>query len=328
MATTILLTGASGYVGQHLLRSLLCDNGPENLDITALCLSRARELKGVLQRHDTPNELASPEVKVHTLDFSDEDQVSSFLSMRKFDVCIHTGALSSPQACQSQPDVAREVNVPATFLGPLSASGCRIIAFSTDQVYNGSTKTPYEEVDTTDPLNVYAESKVHLEEFLISAASRNGESDNLAPCHVLLRSSIILGPLAPFLPTVAHDTFLHFCASRRDRPTDFYSDERRSVVFVADVVSVIRWLIRSKDVNGVFNLGGPYGVSRYEMAEAVFNHLGFSTDCLTPKHKALEPSVEGCVVTPLDITMNIEKLSNRSGLRFTPLAEIVKATFP
>jgi dTDP-4-dehydrorhamnose reductase len=266
---------------------------------------------------------------VHTLDFLDEDQVSSFLTGRKFDVCIHTAAISSPRACQSHPEAARAVNVPTPFLGTLSASGCRIIAFSTDQVYNGKPQTPYKESEAADPLNVYAESKVHLEEFLLSPVSRNGESTgNLAPCHVLLRSSIILGPLAPFLPKVAHDTFLHFCASRRDQSTVFYIDERRSVVYVHDVVSVIRWLIRCSEVNGVFNLGGPHGESRYEMAEAVFNHLGFSTDCLIPKRKASEPSMEGTVVTPLDITMNIEKLSSLSGIRFTPLAEIVKATFP
>jgi dTDP-4-dehydrorhamnose reductase len=343
----MLITGASGYLGQHLLHSILnSSNDQEELEVIAISCTKAAELQDALAQHasqfpevytDTKAhapraearwqcQLGSVKAKVQPLDFTDERQVERFLRERNFDVCIHAGAMSSPRLCHDYPEQARAANVPRKFLRALHQAGCRIIALSTDQVYGGR-HPPYQETDPVEPLNVYAQTKVELESFLLSMAPSGEPSESTAASPVLLRSSIILGPLPPFRPAIAHDTFLHFCQSRKDRPTAFYVDERRSVVDVRDVVSAIRWLVRHAEVRGVFNLGGPCGVSRYDMAWAVFEHLHFNTECVVAEEKPSISSDE-CVVSPLDITMNINKLRALSGISFTPLKDIVARTFP
>lgn len=61
--------------------------------------------------------------------------------------------------------------------------------------------------------------------------------------HVILRSSIIYGPQAPY--PVSRTLFLQFIERtlKAGRPTKFFSDEFRSPVFVQDIISVIRRFI-------------------------------------------------------------------------------------
>jgi dTDP-4-dehydrorhamnose reductase len=333
MTVSILVTGASGYLGQHLLHSFVTDpSWEEELEVTAVCNTKSSELRNALFGSDSlakgkePSRAGRARVCIESLDFTDGRQVERFLKNRTFDACIHAGAMSSPRKCHDDPEQARAVNVPKVFLKALHQKHVRTIAISTDQVYAGD-HPPYIEADSPRPKNVYAETKVELENYLLSMTT-DGESSivhSASVPHVVLRSSIILGPLAPFLPTITHDTFLHFCASRRDLSTVFFVDERRSVVHVRDVISAIRWVIRNTSVRGVFNVGGPHGVSRYDMAKAVFEHLGYNTDCIVARTKASAPE-EYCV-SPLDITMDIELLRTRSGITLTPLNDIVTATF-
>jgi dTDP-4-dehydrorhamnose reductase len=160
------------------------------------------------------------------------------------------------------------------FFDALRKHSVKIIALSTDQVYDG-THPPYRETDSAGPCNVYGQSKLEMEDYMLSINNGDDDDDDDDSGHpprsdvIVLRSSIMLGSKAPILPSIAHGTFLHFCHSREGVETEFYTDERRSVVAVADVVAVIQWLVANDNVAaaGTFNLGGPQSVSRLEMAE-------------------------------------------------------------
>jgi dTDP-4-dehydrorhamnose reductase len=168
---------------------------------------------------------------------------------------------------------------------------------------------------------------------------------------VILRSSIILGRKAPILPEHAHDTFLHFCASRRGMTTDFYTNERRSVVSVDDVIASIQWFVCdyccsssstkndngtiTKTTTGIFNLGGPASVSRFDMARAVFEHLGYDPVHLVAKEKQQSSTTtyspqeheKHIVPSPLDISMDSTRIESVTGRTFEPLSSIVQKTF-
>jgi len=247
------------------------------------------------------------------------------------DVCVHAAAISSPARCEADPSVATATNVPKALFETLRRHSprMRVVALSTDQVYDGNLNNAgesyYTEDSPTNPCNVYGRTKVQLEEYLMATFSEN--------C-VLLRSSILLGPAAPFVE--AHDTFLHFCAGR-ERPTAFYTNEVRSVLAVRDAVRII-WqccgLLRDDREAippvGVYCMGGPAAVSRYDMAVSTLTHLNpsdhkasLAVPTLKQQPQAPPSSTTDAagkaatavvVQSPLNIAMDSSKLMAATGL--------------
>jgi dTDP-4-dehydrorhamnose reductase len=322
----IVITGASGYLGQHLLNAFLTDpplqtqadgtSSPSNYHIYAL----SRSAQGFPDAVRAVPCASNVTVTIECLDLTDSEKVSKWVERHSdLDVCVHTAAMSNPKLCQEQADVARACNVPAVFFDSLRKHSVKIIAFSTDQVYDGA-HAPYRETDSAGPCNVYGQSKLEMEDYLLSSSISNA---------TILRSSIMLGSKAPILPSIAHGTFLHFCQGREGIETDFYTDERRSVVAVADVVAVIQWLVANDNavaLAGTFNLGGTQSVSRLEMAEAVFSYSGYDKRYLIAKEKAALKDPPQ-VPSPLDISMDNSKITELTQRKFHTLQEMVRATF-
>jgi len=263
-------------------------------------------------------------VTLQKLDLTCAEDVQKWVSSNQPDICLHLAALSSPAKCQEDSKRAHDINCPVEFLKALAKSNVDIVALSTDQVYYG-TKTSPEEfyVETKDevgPVNVYATTKVSMEKTL---------EDLLPSNSVLLRSSIILGPEAPF--GGAHQTFLHFCSSREGLSTDYFDDECRSVVAVSDVVAVLQHFVApgnvAKETAGIYNMGGQDRTSRYDMALAVAERFQFDKQFVVKKQKSSMPP--GNVPSPLDISMDSTKLAKILGREaFKGLEDIVNETFP
>ena len=327
MKTNILLTGSSGFLGQHVLKALSSTYPPHGG--TTSCHIRALYYS-VEGFEEAVKELSTDgsvqvEIEAEPLDFTREKDVDQWIARLNsgFDACIHTGAISTPRVCQEDAGMANAVNNPKYFFDALYQKNPKmlVIALSTDHVYAGDKKTPYTETDATKPLNNYGKTKVAMEQYLLT---KHPESS------VILRSSIMLGPKAPLLPEKAHSTFVHFIASRDGTDTVYFTDEIRSVVAVQDVVDSILWFTFAylkKDgsfVSGYYNMGGPKPLSRMEIAQAVFEYLGNDPKHLIAKKRADQPP--GSVPNPLDISMDSSKLQRVTGLSFRSLRDNLKAT--
>ncbi|KAL8028240.1 hypothetical protein ABFX02_14G145600 [Erythranthe guttata] len=192
---------------------------------------------------------------------------------------------------------------------------CHLRRFRT--VYEG-TKSFYKEEDEAVPVNVYGKSKVEAERFV------SNNCQNFA----ILRSSIIYGPqtISPVpksLPIQWMDGAL-----AKGETMNFFNDEFRCPVFVKDLVSIIQfltnqWISEGKQVQLLLNVGGPDRVSRVQMAEAVALVRGYSTSLIKPVPSS---SVDRGVKSPSDISMDIGKLIQATGISPTPYTEGVKLT--
>lgn len=368
-AFVIVITGASGFLGQHLLRHLidlgsstLADGGPttaqKSLLIYAIHHSKPELQEAVAaymgQGRKSTNEDISCSVTVSVvgLDLTSREAIQQWVSTTfgaasdddddrpargegrglpatAVDCCIHTAAMSSPVQCDRNPDGARAINVPRHLVELLPAQ--RWIVFSTDQVYDGDAPASvlYQETDNiVEPCkNVYGQTKLELERlFLHNDDQLKGRSA------IILRSSIMLGPKTPFVPS--HDTFLDFIASRAGvddddettaTPTTYYTNELRNVIAVQDVCRICAALMMmiqpitsspgstgSDDavvVTGIYNLGGPCPVSRYDMAVAVLEYLG-RDHCRLAVAATKSPSATtgDSTSTPLNLSMDCSKL--------------------
>jgi dTDP-4-dehydrorhamnose reductase len=313
----LLITGASGYLGQHFLSSIFSNDNEsiqKNYEMFAI-YHRSSAFEAAVQS-------AGLSCHVHSLDLTDAVAVDDYLQKYgPFDICFHLAALSSPAVCESNPDLAKSLNVPIHFLQSLLHLKCFLVVTSTDQVYEGNKGSPYVEEDSPHPVNTYGRTKLELEHWIVA---------NYQDA-IILRSSILLGPRAP-LSSDAHDTFLHFCYSRREDPTTFFTDERRSVLAVMDAFRVFEYVLMSSICGGslgrippgTYNMGGPDSISRYDMALAVQTFIQSSADTILQVTKGQSG---GGVPSPLDITMTSQKLYSVTGFKFKSLQEIVPLTF-
>ena len=206
----VVVTGASGYLGQHLLAALAKDG----------------LVGSVVAVYGSMPDFVAP-CDTRSLDLSDDGACASLAALEP-DVVVHLAAMSSPAACEQDVDRARAINCPTPLLDALPPD-LPFIFLSTDQarrprpsslswrhrvpacvarprqrlrhraarnshrpraqVYDGQTDgaaAPYTESSAASPVNAYGRTKLNFEQAL--AERRHA---------VVLRSSLILGPPTP-----------------------------------------------------------------------------------------------------------------------------------
>jgi len=239
-----------------------------------------------------------------------------------FHAVVNCAAVSQPAVCEKDYAMARSINVPTQLLAQLQAQQqqCGVealfIHISTDQVYDGS-KAFWSEDDACAPVNAYGRTKVEAEQLLQASWPR----------HVILRSSIIYGPLPP--EPVPRALFLQFVEQSlaSGKPTSFFDDEFRCPIFVSDIVSIVHTLLVSPGLppHSVYNMGGPERLSRADMAAKVAEARGYDASNILA---APSSTVQRPVASPADISMSVSRLVQDLGITLTPFSEALKRIPP
>ena len=122
----------------------------------------------------------------HTdIEISDIDSVSTRLKEIRPDVVVNTAAMHHVEKCEQDPQKAFAVNgLGARNLASVSRDlGATLLHVSTDYVFDGAKRKPYEETDAPQPLNVYGNTKLSGEHFVRGTCEK----------HFVLRTSAIYG---------------------------------------------------------------------------------------------------------------------------------------
>ena len=298
----VLITGASGYLGQHLLAALSAADP-------------WYELHGTYSGNRAFLDDWGAVCTCHKLALDDASAIAAVLAAVKPDVIVHLAAISSPAKAEQNPAFAQSVNCPSALLSGL-APHASLVFLSTDQVYDGE-HAPYTETNEALPVNVYGQSKLDFEREIFRRAPNRS---------VALRMSLLLGPQAP-KRSQKKNSFLQDCDRMlaSGKPHDFFDDEYRSVVALDDVLAVLRWAIDGGALSspGVYNMGGPERPSRVDIARAVARHRGHSEAGIRGMPRP--PPVRGGVKSPPNIAMDSSKLERAAGVRFRPLSEMLRS---
>jgi dTDP-4-dehydrorhamnose reductase len=119
------------------------------------------------------------------IEIANLDSVSRKLQELRPQIVVNTAAMHHVERCEQAPETAYAVNA----LGPRNlALAAReidavLMQISTDYVFDGEKRSPYEEGDPPRPLNVYGNTKLSGEYFVQSTT----------PKHCVLRTSALYG---------------------------------------------------------------------------------------------------------------------------------------
>ncbi len=140
----VLLTGAGGFIGSHILRVLRSEPA------VRLFSSQGKDGGHVEIDLDTPGAIAS------------------LVATIRPELIIHTAAITSIAECDANPTRAMRVNGFSVdeLADAASKAGARVLLFSTDQVFDGE-QAPYDVDAETRALHVYGHSKEHAEEAVL-----------------------------------------------------------------------------------------------------------------------------------------------------------------
>jgi dTDP-4-dehydrorhamnose reductase len=102
------------------------------------------------------------------LDITNEARVYSTIKEIQPDIVINAAAYTNVDGCEDNQELAFNVNGKALeyIAKSCSSAGATLVHYSTDYVFDGS-RNEYVESDTTNPINVYGESKLLGEKNII-----------------------------------------------------------------------------------------------------------------------------------------------------------------
>ena len=140
-----LITGASGFLGQELIKS-----ASEKFKVFATSRKNAINSKAILSGK---------------CDLTSYADLVSLLDQTKPKVVFHLAALSQPNDCAKDPSYSKALNCDAAvnLAGICADRGIQFIFTSTDLVFDGCNG-PYKEEDSVNPISHYAEHKIMAEE--------------------------------------------------------------------------------------------------------------------------------------------------------------------
>lgn len=146
-----------------------------------------------LQRHLQQHEICMADLP--EVDIAELGGVEQAVAAFKPDAVIHCAAMTQVDACESAPDAAYRVNALGSACVARAAArhGARLIAISTDYVFDGTLDRPYHEYDATCPRTIYGASKLAGEEAVRTHC----------PDHTIIRTAWLYGEDGPsFLHTM------------------------------------------------------------------------------------------------------------------------------
>jgi dTDP-4-dehydrorhamnose reductase len=194
------------------------------------------------------------------LDLGDPDFTP--LQRANYDVAFVCAAVTSMQACQSDPARSRRINVDNTLslMRGLADSGTHLVFLSSSQVFDGETPMP-DEAAPTAPKNEYGAQKLAVEEAI--------ERQKL-PAAVLRVTKVLADrPVGVFKGW--------FEALAKGQPVQAATNMALSPVMVADVAEAAQRLAAGRH-RGVWHLGSSDDIGYFDAARlmAETRHLPLS----------------------------------------------------
>jgi len=282
----ILVTGASGFLGWN----------------SAEYLSKKFCVFGMVHSNIPPIDTLS--WNVVSADITKENDVLELVERIKPDLILHTAALTKPDVCEKEQELAWKINVFGTAVVTKAAELCqsRLIYISTDLVFDG-TGSMYKEDSSVNPSLFYAKTKLMGEEVVKKWAGD----------YLIFRIAVMYGWGSPY-----HKSFMEWLISNIcDKKTvSLFTDQYRSMLYVGQVPIMVEYAMQNEALwrrytRETFHVGGEK-INRYDFGLKVAECFSLPKDSIKAVTMA---EVMGLAPRPADCSMNTSKMEKAFNLK-------------
>ncbi len=265
-----LVTGGAGFIGSHLVESLLGDGH----EVTVF---------------DDFNDYYDPEVKRGNVaaflspvevvegDIRDSVLVERTFAGNKFDCVVHLAARAGVRPSISDPKLYFTTNIDGSFnlLDACRHHGVNHFVFaSSSSVYGINKKVPFAESDSIErTISPYAATKLACEQICSNYSHLFGMR------MVCLRFFTVFGPRQR--PDLAISKFTHLLLEGNSIERYGDGSSARDYTYIDDIIQGVR---ASIDYDGspfeIFNLGGSQTTTLSELIEIIEDELGVTAEVI------------------------------------------------
>ena len=261
----VLVTGAAGFIGFHLVQRLL-GRGDE-----VVGLDNLNAYYPVVLKEARLAQIDSERFRFVRMDLADREALPALFAAERFDAVVNLAAQAGVRYSVENPWAYVDSNV-VGFLNILEC--CRhypvrhLVYASSSSVYGGNEKTPFSEEDRVDnPVSLYAATK---------------KADELMAgcyCHLYglkatgLRFFTVYGPWGR--PDMSPMLFASAILAGKPIKVFNHGDMLRDFTYIDDIVEgVVRVLDRVPDKHEVFNIGCSSPVKLMDFIAEIENAYG------------------------------------------------------
>lgn len=239
-----------------------------------------------------------------SIELGSVDQFLHVLDEKGPELVVHTAGLTNVEACESDPGLARLVNME---LAANVAQACArrqiaLVHISTDHLFSDDRPLVGEE-HPISPVNVYAATKAAAEQEVLSAH----------PQALVIRTNFFgWGP--NYRPSFS-DRILN--ALRRGTHIDLFHDVFFTPILIERLVTAVHDLVAS-GAHGIYHVVGDERVSKHAFGIALAQAAGLDAELI--RSSSIREQ-RGLVRRPLDMSLSNVKARARLGRKLGPLAE-------
>lgn len=275
----ILVTGAAGFMGSHIVRALIKEGYSEIYTVDDLS-------GGDIENID--DHIKSKEIEFNKIDLSIKNKTDSFMSTIKPDTIFHLAANAREGASFFQPLNIVERNYLAymNVLEPAIKYGLdKVILFSSMAVY-GNQKPPFSEDMERLPVDIYG----------INKSSMEHTTELLSDIHdfryTILRPHNVFGPNQSLRDPYRNVIGIFMNRIMRKEPLYIYGDgeQKRALSYIDDSLPCYIECLKDKTDGEIINIGGKQPITVNKLAELVCKYTNVSYHTYPIKHLPDRPN--------------------------------------
>jgi len=279
----VTVIGANGQLGWELIEQ------SQGLDIEVCCFDQ-------------------PEI-----DITDSAQVMEFIADNRPSLVINAAAYTQVDGAETERELAFAVNRdgPAYLSEACASIHIPLIHISTDFVFNGEKRAPYQETDPVSPISIYGKSKAKGEEAVRSHLNQ----------HIIIRTSWLYGVhghnfVKTMLALGAKNTVLRVVADQYGAPTSAFDLAEAIWKITATLAQgqTIQW--------GTYHYSGRGVTTWHEFSETIFecakNYQAFKVERIDPITSEEFPSAAR---RPVYSVLDCHRIEKFFGIKTKPWKE-------
>jgi len=203
-------------------------------------------------------------------------QVSEVISQHAPDYIILAAAYTDVDGCETNRQLAWDVNCAGAVHVARSAAlaGARLAFLSTDYVFDGAKRTPYEAEDARAPTTVYGKTKADAEEQILQ----------LAPDSLVVRTSWVFGVGGKCFP----ETMLRLAQTKAEIAV--VDDQRGCPTYTIDLARAL-YLLIDRGARGIVHATNQGDCTWFEFADEIMRQASLAVRILpTTSERFLRPA--------------------------------------